>query len=603
MIRSLLFCLCALLLGTAFLSAQNLRDGPRLSPFRGMRKAADGIEVQVLDDTWYGLVSIAGVDTKMLLKKAKQLCRGQDWKRITEDMPALFDAMGQPLEMQVEVIVRSLQTGKKQTFEDVKMTGANRRRVKEGQREDAAKPRQVSALADVFERHRLLEAHGAHEDLRVLKDLLDTRFAYRELRGVDLDALMSKAASRVNKEGVEHREFVQNVDQILRTFGDGHSRLNGVSSGNALWTPFLVSAVDGGHVAFRADRTGLVDPDHPFVVAIDGVPLAKWLTAAKERVTKGSAVMQNSKAERGLRELTVLRRALDLPTREFVELTLRSKKRGGSTRTLKQKVSVKKPMFGAWPKKKTAMLDGNIGYLRLARMEGDAEFLDGLDAAMESFRNTKGLIIDVRGNGGGRRDPLRRLAPYFLPADGTPVVGNVAAFLLEDGKPAAPDALANRYLYRPDWDGFSDRERDVIGKLLRTFKPSWKLPAGKFSPLHFLVLDKKQNPDAFRYDQKVVVLIDRGCFSATDIFAAAMQAIPGVTLVGEPTAGGSGRARGYQLPNSGLRLQLSTMASFRPDGTLFEGNGVTPDVVVKTQATDLIGQTDSALAKALELLR
>ena len=45
------------------------------------------------------------------------------------------------------------------------------------------------------------------------------------------------------------------------------------------------------------------------------------------------------------------------------------------------------------------------------------------------------------------------------------------------------------------------------------------------------------------------------------------------------------------------------MASFRPDGTLYEGHGVTPDVAVATRATDLIGRTDTALAKALELLR
>ncbi|MFT4511704.1 MAG: hypothetical protein ACI89X_004867 [Planctomycetota bacterium] len=66
---------------------------------------------------------------------------------------------------------------------------------------------------------------------------------------------------------------------------------------------------------------------------------------------------------------------------------------------------------------------------------------------------------------------------------------------------------------------------------------------------------------------------------------------------------GSGRARRYQLPNSSIRLQLSTMASFRPDGTLFEGHGVVADVAVKSQPTDLIGQADTALQKALELLR
>ena len=241
--------------------------------------------------------------------------------------------------------------------------------------------------------------------------------------------------------------------------------------------------------------------------------------------------------------------------------------------------------------------------LGIATMSGEPAFLDGLDAAMQNFRDTAGLIIDVRGNGGGTRDALRRLAPYFLPEGSEPIVGNIAAFLLEDEQPATPDALADRYLYRADWSGWTDPQRTAIGKFLRTFRPSWKLPAGKFSPWHFLVLDRDHNQAAYRYRNKVVVLIDRGCFSATDIFAAAMQAIPGVTLLGEATAGGSGRARSYQLPKSGIRLQLSSMASFRPDGTLLEGNGVVPDVPVAMQPGDLLGQTDTVLQKALELLK
>ena len=193
-------------------------------------------------------------------------------------------------------------------------------------------------------------------------------------------------------------------------------------------------------------------------------------------------------------------------------------------------------------------------------MEGDAAFLDGLDAAMQKFKNTDGLVIDVRGNGGGRRDPLRRLAPYFLPKDGTPIVGNVAAFLLEEGKEARPDELQDRYLYGADWNGWSDAQRTAIGKFLRGFKPSWKLPRGKFSPWYFLVLDKQQNQNAFHYGKQVVVLMDRGCFSATDIFTGAMQAIPGVTLVGESTAGGSGRARRYHGHRAAEGTRIATVA-------------------------------------------
>ena len=57
------------------------------------------------------------------------------------------------------------------------------------------------------------------------------------------------------------------------------------------------------------------------------------------------------------------------------------------------------------------------------------------------------------------------------------------------------------------------------------------------------------------------------------------------------------------LPASGVQLQLSTMASFRPDGVLFEGNGVVPDVAVQAQPGDLVGSSDTVLQKAIETLR
>ena len=90
------------------------------------------------------------------------------------------------------------------------------------------------------------------------------------------------------------------------------------------------------------------------------------------------------------------------------------------------------------------------------------------------------------------------------------------------------------------------------------------------------------------------------------VMAAALDAgalpasVRTVTLVGEPTSGGSGRAAAHRLPHSKLRVQLSTMASFRPDGVLFEGNGVEPDVAVAMSPGDLVGTSDTALKRALE---
>ncbi|MBL9077165.1 MAG: hypothetical protein JNL08_06670 [Planctomycetes bacterium] len=586
-------CLLALLL--AALPAQRLAtDGPHVSPFRAMRAVADGIEVQVDDDTWFALDAIAGVDTATLLRGAERLCGDRAWQRLTEDLPALLAALGTEVGDRVDLVLRDRNDGARIERRAVPMTAEKRTRLREAnRRQRRAAPDRPAADAE-------LALADAQADLAVLRELLDTRFAYRTLRPVDLAGLLRAAEAEFAAGAPLRSRFVQAVDRVLRAFGDGHSRVDGAATEATRFLPFLVQQVDGGAVAFRGDRSAWLDSDHPFVTALDGVPIARWLEAARARGTAGSAAMQHREAERGLREIDLLRADLGLSLGDHVAVTLRGP--GGEV-VHEVPLAARRPAYGAWPRTETRRLDGGIGYLRLPEMSGDAAFLDGLDAAMRSFRDTNGLVLDVRGNGGGTRDALRRLAPYLLPAAGAPVVGNVAAVLLTPGDAERTDALADRGLFPRDWPGWTKAQRAAIDAFARGFRPSWSPPRGRFSAWHYLVLDRADNAASFAYGKPVVVLIDRACFSATDVFAAALGALPNVRLVGETTSGGSGRARPYELPRSGVRLQLSTMASFRPDGVLFEGNGVVPDVEVATQPGDLIGSSDAVLERALELLR
>ena len=59
-------------------------------------------------------------------------------------------------------------------------------------------------------------------------------------------------------------------------------------------------------------------------------------------------------------------------------------------------------------------LTGNIGYLEIGRFEAPALAGPTLTAAMQFLHNTDALIIDLRGNGGGRADMVALMASYFL---------------------------------------------------------------------------------------------------------------------------------------------------------------------------------------------
>ena len=118
-----------------------------------------------------------------------------------------------------------------------------------------------------------------------------------------------------------------------------------------------------------------------------------------------------------------------------------------------------------------------------------------------------------------------------------------------------------------------------------------------------MILDKQPQNAGTYYSAQVVVLANAGSFSATDGFLSAFADLEQVTIVGLPSAGGSGATKRFELPHSGIRIGLSSMASYRPNGRLYDGNGIEVDIRAEPTISDYLGETDTALAKALSLIR
>jgi len=85
--------------------------------------------------------------------------------------------------------------------------------------------------------------------------------------------------------------------------------------------------------------------------------------------------------------------------------------------------------------------------------------------------------------------------------------------------------------------------------------------------------------DSAAYKKPVVVLIDRGCFSATSTFAISTQAYDNIILMGDTTSGGLGLPAVFVLPN-GWRCRFSITRTIALDGGNYE-NGVPPDVPIR----------------------
>ena len=161
-----------------------------------------------------------------------------------------------------------------------------------------------------------------------------------------------------------------------------------------------------------------------------------------------------------------------------------------------------------------------------------------------------------------------------------------------------------RFVYRENSPKFGERDRAAIQEFKNTFHPEWTPPEHQFSEWHYLVLSKDAGDPRFDYRQPVAILLDEGCFSATDIFLGAFKGWPRVTLIGQPSGGGSARSQTIRLPKSGISIRYASMASFQPDGQLYDTHGVQPDILVaRSPEYYLQNGDDVILETALRELR
>ncbi len=273
-------------------------------------------------------------------------------------------------------------------------------------------------------------------------------------------------------------------------------------------------------VTIAPDDTGLINVVSP----IDGSPAAKAGIKTKDKIISvggkvydGSSIDQAVAAMRGKPgtkvDLVILR------GNEEMEFTI--------TRANIVMQSVR-----------SEVLDGNIGYIRISSFEEKtAEDFKQQLRDLE-LKQVKGLVIDLRDNGGGLVESSIK----------------VADLLLDDGV----------VTYTEDRKGNKDYYKSESGKTTLPY----------------------------------VVLINGGTASASEIITAAIKDHKGGTVIGT-TSYGKGIIQSVEKLSNGDAVKLTIMQYFSPDGNVIHKVGIEPDVVVEVLAED---ETDKQLEKAVELL-
>ena len=100
----------------------------------------------------------------------------------------------------------------------------------------------------------------------------------------------------------------------------------------------------------------------------------------------------------------------------------------------------------------------------------------------------------------------------------------------------------------------------------------------------------------------LVVLINRGSASASEILAGALRERLGIKLVGEKSFGKGTVQEAQELPD-GSGLHVTVAEWLLPSGKNINGNGLDPDVLVEYKYDEKNPSADNQLDKALEVLK
>lgn len=446
---------------------------------------------------------------------------------------------------------------------------------------------------------RRLEPKAAAAAVDAFKAALDKRWSYRYANRANFDAAIAALRKQI-AGGITQNQLGIELQKIIALGIDGHARVSGFSLPPGGRLPFLIEVVGHRFVAVDQQRKAFLADGFPFLTKIDGHEVAEWCAAASVLVPKGSPQYIRHRCLSSLRELDYWRDVMKVNRKDTVEIEL-TNKQGRARKTLTLPVAASLPAYGVWPPAGSRLLEGNIGYLRLPSMSR-ASSAPEIKAWMSKFRDTAGLIVDVRDNNGGDRDPLLMLYSYLAARDDPPRVVNAAAYRLHQDHPE--DHLAKEHhMYRTNASEWSQKQRTAVAEFAKKFKPQWKLPMGQFSDWHYMALTRLDEPDFYHYDKPVIVLLNGKSFSATDIFLAGLKGMKNVLLLGTPSSGGSAFVREITLGETQFILRIGSMVSFQANGRLFDGNGIHPDVLIEPVPEYYIGGRDNVLEEAVRRIR
>jgi carboxyl-terminal processing protease len=409
----------------------------------------------------------------------------------------------------------------------------------------SALARQDSASKDA------LSAKGRNEVFMTVWKDIEQRYYDPAFNGVDWNEVRKKYQPLV-AAAQSDAAFYQLIKRMIEELHDAHTRFSTAAEWEnrqkhqGLSVGFGVDEVQGKTVvtAVTPDSQAASEGIVPgmIVLAIDGQPIEARLADA------GAKHAHNSSERADL--LLAYREIFTGAPGSLVKVELQ--RADGTT----WETTLTREIHAFPPKVLQKRLPDGTAYIRFDEFQSSTprDFRE----ALEQVRNAPGLIVDLRGNGGGTLASMLQIAGYLLPER--------TRFALDRTRSGKPVSSFGG-LFKVGLELYAGRKGDQV------------------------------------YSGPVAILVRGRTASAAEIFSAGMQETGRATVFGSQTCGCVlGIIKQRKVKGGGV-LEISEMLWLTPKGRKLEGEGVLPDREVRPTIADLQQKRDAPLEEAEKALR
>ena len=384
--------------------------------------------------------------------------------------------------------------------------------------------------------------------LTVFDDVWETiqdRYYDPKFHGIDWQAKRTTFRPAAARAG-NAQEFYDVLRQMIASLRDAHTRVYSPDEKFDWWSPRFVTVgltireVEGAPTVIQiesgsaASKTDIKQGD--VIASVDDISVAQFVA---QRMRNSGLVDEGNIRHR------VIANLFDGPSGTSVRI-------GWVTRAGKQKSTV---LQRYWSQRNLGFNNQRKGKIAILRLDAFTqsvaiEFSKNLAEVLDG---AEGIVLDLRGNGGGDAEAM----------------ADVASLFLDEGT---------------NLGRFADRSGAAFE--LQTFaKRVWRSPA--VVPIKL----------------PLVVLTSENTSSAAEILAAALQTKGRAQVIGSGTCGCVLAIRSrHALPDGGV-LDVSEFDYKTAGGVRLEGAGIKPDKLIALTRSDVYSRHDRALERAIALLK